>query len=137
MSIPTQMSLAGYIATPPQLRTTSQDTARMYVRVGVEHFRKEVDGTFTELEPTYHDLVLYGVVAEKAHEQFRPGDCFIASGFIREFEDPKIEGLIREEFVARKIGHDSARATYEVQRRHLTAATEAEPAAAVTPAIGA
>jgi hypothetical protein len=131
------MSLAGYIATPPSISYTRKGDARMHTRVGVEHYRKEVDGTYTPLEPTYHDLVLFGPVAEKAYDQFQPGDCFIASGHIHEFEDSKVEGLIREEFVARKIGHDAARSTYEVQRRNLDTAAEPSTATAAAPAIGA
>ena len=47
MSIPTQMSLSGFVATDPQLTHTRDDVARCYMRIGVEHSRKETDGTFT------------------------------------------------------------------------------------------
>jgi hypothetical protein len=38
MPIPTQMSLAGFIATAPQLNFTGNGAARFYARIGVEHF---------------------------------------------------------------------------------------------------
>ena len=59
MTIPIQMSLHGFIAAAPQINFTSKGTARFYARVGVEHYRKETDGSFTKLEPTFHDLVAY------------------------------------------------------------------------------
>lgn len=52
------MSLAGFIASTPQLNFTGSGVARFYARVGVEHARKEPDGSITQLDPTFHDLVL-------------------------------------------------------------------------------
>lgn len=49
MTIPTQMSLPGFMATAPQLNFTGNGVARFYARVGVEHDRKETDGSFTKL----------------------------------------------------------------------------------------
>ena len=66
MTIPTQMRLAGFIASVPQLTFTCNGVARFYARIGVEHARKETDGTFTSIEPTFHDLVLYRASAERA-----------------------------------------------------------------------
>ena len=118
MTIPTQMSLSGFIASNPQLTFTSNGVSRFYARVGVEHARKEPDGSFTALEPTFHDLVLYRTPAERAYAQFRKGDQFVASGFIQEYDTEKEGATIRrEEFVARRIGHDASRTKYEVVRR--------------------
>jgi hypothetical protein len=47
MAIPTQMSLHGFIATAPQISFSGSGAARFYARIGVEHFRKETDGSFT------------------------------------------------------------------------------------------
>lgn len=117
MSIPTQMSLNGFIVSDPQLTHTSTGAARFYARIGVEHARKEPDGTFTPLEPSFHDLVLYRAPAERAYARFRKGDSFIASGYVNEY-DVERDGrkVPREEFVARRIGHDTARTRYEVDR---------------------
>ena len=59
MTIPTQISLPGFIATAPQLNFTGNGVARFYARVGVEHNHKETDGSYTQLESTFHDLVCY------------------------------------------------------------------------------
>jgi len=114
MSIPTKMSLVGFIANEPDLHFTDAGTAYCRLRVGVEHWRKEVDGSFTPLEPTFHDMVSFEATARETYARFRPGDSFIASGYVHEFETRT--GEIREEFVARKIGHNANRTDYAVMR---------------------
>lgn len=117
MTIPAQMSLHGFIATAPQLNFTGNGGARFYARVGVEHYRKETDGSFTKLDSTFHDMVAYAKTAERAYAKFKVGDNFVASGYISEYEvDRNGQAEAREEFVARRIGHDLARTKYEVDR---------------------
>jgi len=117
MTIPTQMSLQGFIATAPQLTFTGNGTARFYARIGVEHFRKETDASYTKLESTFHDMVMFKATAERAYARFRVGDSFVASGYVHEYDLEK-QGQIeaREEFVARRVGHDTARTRYDVDR---------------------
>ncbi|EGD42830.1 single-stranded DNA-binding protein [Nocardioides sp. NPDC057772] len=118
MTIPTQMSLTGFIATTPQLTFTQSGIARFYARVGVDHYRREADGAWTKLDPTFHDLVMFRNKAEKAYERFRPGDHIVASGYVHEFTRER-NGLeeTHEQFVAKQMGHDAAKTKYEVQRR--------------------
>jgi len=117
MTIPIQMSLPGFIATAPQLNFTGNGAARFYARIGVEHYRKEADGSFAKLDSTFHDLVAYAKTAERAYARFKVGDNFVASGYINEYElDRSGQAEAREEFVARRIGHDVARTRYEVDR---------------------
>ncbi|HAS31757.1 MAG: single-stranded DNA-binding protein [Microbacterium sp.] len=117
MAIRTQQSLTGFIATDPQLTYTEKGEARFYARVGQENYRRETDGSFTKLEPDFHNLVIYRASAERAYERFAKGDSFVAEGYAHEYsytrDGQQIEG---EEFVAKKIGHDTARTTYEVAR---------------------
>lgn len=136
MSIPTQMSLAGFIATVPDLHFAKSGAPRFHARVGCEHFRKEVDGSFTKLDPTFHDLVIFKDTALAAYERFKKGDSFLASGYIHEYEvESNGTTVIRDEFVARRIGHDTKRTTYEVRRREVQ--PTAPPVASVpTPAVG-
>ncbi len=117
MTIPTQMSLQGFIASAPQLTFTGNGVARFYARIGVEHFRKETDASYTKLESTFHDMVIFKATAERAYARFRVGDSFVASGYIHEYELEK-QGQFeaREEFVARRVGHDTARTRYDVDR---------------------
>jgi len=124
MAIHTQDSLTGFIASDPQLNFTTRGDARFYARIGQEHYRRNSDGTFTQVEPTFHDLVLYRASAERAYVRFAKGDNFVAEGYIHTFEYERDGQSIQgEEFVAKKIGHDVARTSYEVDRTpHATPA---------------
>ena len=139
MSIPTQLSLHGYIATSPELTKTRNGVHRFRARIGIERFRKEADGSFTRLDPDYCDLVAFDTAAERAFARFRVGDSFVASGYINEYEVTRDgQPVTREEFVARRIGHDLARTNYEVVRRQPKPSEPAPPAVteAVDHAIG-
>jgi len=118
MSVRTQQSLTGYIASDPQLTFTSHGDARFYARVGQEQFRRLDDGTFEKTGVEYTDMVQYRKAAERAYEQFRKGDNFVAEGYTHEYDQPQPDGTVehREEFVAKKLGHDTARTTYAVDR---------------------
>ncbi|TAM70262.1 MAG: single-stranded DNA-binding protein [Microbacteriaceae bacterium] len=133
MAIHTQESFTGFIASDPQLSHTGKGEARFYARVGQEHYRKEPDGSFTELETTFHDLVAYRATAERAHERFAKGDSFVAEGYTHSFEYERDGQTVQgEEFVAKKIGHDLARTSYDVDRspRNTRAAEGEAPAPA-------
>lgn len=139
MSIPTQMSLVGFIASDPDLHFTAAGAEYLRVRVGVEQWRREVDGSFTKLDPTFHDMVAFESTAREAYARFRKGDSFVASGYIHEYEVERREGsVIKEEFVARKIGHNVNKTAYEVQRRQLESTVPAPRTSATptSPAIG-
>ncbi|GAA1615950.1 MULTISPECIES: single-stranded DNA-binding protein [Actinomycetes] len=134
MAIQTQESLSGFIASDPQLRETSKGDARFYARIGKEHFRREDDGSFTQIETSYHHMVMFGRSADHAHAKFAKGDNFIAEGYTRpvsyERNGQNVEG---EEFVAKKIGHDTARTRYDVDRTPRRAALEREATAFEAP----
>lgn len=140
MSIPTKMSLAGFIATVPDLHFSKSGNPRFHARVGCEHYRKEADGSFTKLDPTFHDLVIFNDTALTAYHRFHKGDSFLATGYIHEYEvESGDTSVIRAEFVARRIGHDSQRTRYAVERRRTHEQTVTEPsieAAQAPPAIG-
>lgn len=125
MAIRTQESFSGFIASDPQLSYTAKGEARFYARVGQEHYRKEPDGSFSELDPTFHDLVAYRATAERAHERFAKGDSFVADGYTHPYEYERDRETVQgEEFVAKKIGHDLARTRYAVDRSRTPRAVE-------------
>lgn len=127
MAIRTQESFSGFIASDPQLRYTTRGEARFYARVRQEHYRKEPDGTFTELDPTFHDLVAYRATAERAQERFAKGDSFVAEGYTHPYEYERDGETVQgEEFVAKKVGHDLARTSYEVTRARSQRSVEQE-----------
>ena len=81
MALHTQQSLSGFIASEPQQSVTENGDTRFYVRIGQPHFRREEDGTFSELEPSFHDLVTYRATADRALARFAKGDSFVAEGY--------------------------------------------------------
>ncbi len=118
MTIRTRMSLHGFIATDPYLHFSENGVARFCARVGVRQFRQSPVGSTTQVEPTFHDLVILRKIAERADEAFRKGDTLVATGHINENPYERHgRRIVREEFVARHIGHDLVLTTYVVDRK--------------------
>ena len=121
MAIPTREALSGFIATDPQLTETSNGGHRFYARVGIEQFQRNDDGSFTQLESEFTNIVMFDKAAKRAAEKFQKGDNFIAEGRSNVHE---YQGEQREQFIASRIGHDNNLTTYAVERR--SAEREAE-----------
>ncbi|MCC5781996.1 single-stranded DNA-binding protein [Kocuria sp. CCUG 69068] len=134
MAIRTQQSFSGFVASDPQLSHTESGDARLFMKVGKEHYRQEDDGSFTQTETTFHNLVAFKAAAEQGHERLAKGDKFVAEGYVREYtyqrDGQNIEG---EEFVARRLGHDMARTRYDVDRTPRRTAPERDSAAFTAP----
>ncbi|WP_022880578.1 single-stranded DNA-binding protein [Gryllotalpicola ginsengisoli] len=127
MALHTQESLSGFIASDPQLTYTERGDARLYVKIGQEHYRKEQDGSFTQTETTFHDLVAFKKTAERAHDRLAKGDSFVAEGYTHPYEYERDGETVQgEEFVAKKVGHDLARTSYEVTRARSRRSVEQE-----------
>ena len=126
MAIHTQESLSGFIASEPHLSFTEKGDARLFVKIGQEHYRRENDGSFTQTETTFHDLVAFRKTAERAHQRFAKGDKFVAEGYTHHYDrtDDNGQTIKVEEFVAKKIGHDLARTRYTVDRPRRTPETD-------------
>jgi len=136
MAIQTQESLSGFIATDPQLSFNSKGEARFYVRIAQEHFERNPDGSFTQGETTFHGLVMCRRTAERAFQMFAKGDAFVAEGYVRSFTFERDgQTLAGEEFVAKRLGHDSARTAYAVDReqRRIQAVEPPAPVPAAQP----
>ena len=118
MQIKTATSMSGFIASTPQISRMDNGEIRCYIKAGQEHYTRHEDGTFTQEAATFHDLILFRKPAERAIEMFRKGDRFIAEGYLHTYQATSHDGLAeeREEFVARKIGHDSVYTAYQVDR---------------------
>lgn len=135
MTIPTQMSLVGFVVSDPELHFTESGKEFCRVRIGVEQRRREADGAFTKLVPTFHDLVAFESTALETYARFRKGDSFVASGYVHEYEVERT-GTIKEEFVARKIGHNANKTAYEVDRRRMARTAPAPTPPPPSPAVG-
>lgn len=118
MAIKTTESINGFIASEPRLTHPEGGQARFYARIGINHFRREEDGSFTESEPTYHDLIQFGRGAELSAERFRKGDKFLAQGHVRDYTH-LVDGEERtdQQFVTNRLAHDPNLTTYNVHRR--------------------
>lgn len=118
MALKTSQSINGFIASDPRLTFNDDGQARLYARIGINHYRREEDGSFTELEPSFHDLIQFGKGAELSAERFRKGDNFLAQGYVRDYTRV-VDGQERtdEQFVTKRLAHDPNITTYHVERR--------------------
>lgn len=117
MAIRTKESLSGFIASDPQLTFTSAGDARFYARVRQEHFQRQDDGSFTQLDSTFTDLVMFRKSAERAHAQFQKGDGFIAEGETRSYtQNVNGQEVERDQLIASRVGHDNNITNYAVDR---------------------
>ena len=87
-----RQSVSGFVASTPRVGVTEAGKTRMYVRVGQEHWTRNQDGTFTQNEPSFHDLVMFGRAGERAAQAFRKGDRFIAEGAPRQYAHQNPDG---------------------------------------------
>lgn len=92
MALHTQESVSGFIASDPQLTYTGRGDARFYAKIGQEHYRKEPDGSSTQTETTFHDLMAFKKTAERAHDRLAKGDKFVAEGYSREYDRATTDG---------------------------------------------
>ncbi len=84
-TIQTQQAVSGFVASVPQLSFTEKGDARLYMKIGLEHYRREDDNSFTKLETTFHDLIAFKAAAEYGHQKLAKGDNFIADGRVRKY----------------------------------------------------
>ncbi|MCW2752178.1 MAG: single-stranded DNA-binding protein [Aeromicrobium sp.] len=118
MDIKTSQAINGFIASEPKLTYGDDGRARFYARIGMNHFERREDGSFKELEPTFHDLIQFGKAAERSADLFVKGDQFIAQGRVNDFTR-EVDGQPQtdEQFLASRVGHDGTTTRYDVQRR--------------------
>ncbi|MFB7251230.1 single-stranded DNA-binding protein [Microbacterium sp. NPDC056234] len=118
MTIKTQQSISGFIVGNLKLEHTRSGDAKLTARVGQDRFERLDDGDFKRLDPEYFDIVQFRKAAERTFQAFKPGDRFVAEGYVHEYEYENRAGetVPGEEFVVKKIGHDTARTHYNVQR---------------------
>ena len=116
MAITTKESLSGFIASDPDLTFTSNGDARLYARVGQPQARREEDGSFTKLEPTFTDLVMFRKSAERAHAQFQKGDNFIAEGDVHHYPQT-VDGVEGGEGAVRRFPDRSRQQHDHLRRR--------------------
>ena len=87
----------------------------LYACFGQENFQHEEEGSFTKLDPSFGNLVLHRATAERAFKRFTKSDPLVSEDYDYTYERGG-QTIAREEFFAKKIGHDTARTRYDVDR---------------------
>lgn len=129
MTIPIRQSLEGVFLTGLRPGTTRSGIPVLRARVRAQQWRHEGE-TFTPQEPITCDLVVFHESTQRARTRFRPGDAFIASGHVNTYDVTRDGQTVqREEFVARRLGHDAARTRYKVTRTRRRLRPAIAPAA--------
>ena len=131
MTIPIRQSLEGVFLTGLRPGTTRTGLPVLRARVRAHEWQRESE-TSTPGEPVTCDLVVFHASTQRARTRFRPGDAFIAAGHVNVYDVTRNGKTVqREEFVARRLGHDAARTRYKVTRtrRRLHQATAPVPVA--------
>ncbi|MBX3194909.1 MAG: single-stranded DNA-binding protein [Microbacteriaceae bacterium] len=130
MDIKTQASVSGFIVGDARLQQTKTGEPMLTLRVGQERFEAAPGGGFNQLENHYFNLVQFGKAAESTYAMFKPGDRFVAEGYAKNYEFTGRDGgqVTGQDFVVKKIGHDTAWTRYVVDRTPRTE-REAETAA--------
>jgi single-stranded DNA-binding protein len=128
MPIKTSTAVSGFAASAPILSRAENGDTRLFIKLGQEHYTRNPDGSFSQGETTFHDLVMFRRAAERAAAQIEKMDWVVAEGYLHTYTVTDADGQMaeREEFVARKIGHDNARTNYSVERRPRQATIEAD-----------
>ncbi len=116
----------GFVAAEPRLTYNDDGKARLYIRIGINHYERLGSGGYKKLPPTYHDLVQFDRAAELSNDRFIKGDDFVAIGYVRTY-DVTVDGQTRqaEQFVAYRLMHDPNTTAYEVHRRPRTTERDA------------
>lgn len=129
MPIKTQQSLSGFIRGDMELRNTSNGRPMFTAKAGQNQFEHLGQGQFRQLDNEFIPIVQFGNSAKKSFEQFRPGDRFIAEGYTRDYTYTKDgEERTEQQFVVKKIGHDTAWTNYDVHRKEAAPAVDQEAA---------
>ena len=117
MPIPTKPSISGFIRFDPELTFTKDNVARFSAAVGIKQSVQDAAGQWHDVEPYRTRLVMFGPSAERAFDQFKAGDNFIAEGHERTYTQT-VDGkdIERDQFRASRIGHDNNITNYAVDR---------------------
>jgi single-strand DNA-binding protein len=137
-----QVSLTGYVATQPVVRTVTSGASNVTMRVGWTPRRQDrVTGEWTDGNTSYVTVICWRKLATNAAVCLRKGDPVIVKGrlSVRTYEDRQGMQRTAVEVEAATVGHDLSRGVAEFHRiRPQTGLTAAQYAAAGSaPSTGA
>jgi single-strand DNA-binding protein len=124
------ISLTGYIATQPTLRTTRSGVPSLSMRVGwTPRWLDRESGEWTDGPSSFATVQCYRRLAQNAAMSLRTGDAVQVRGkvSVREYEGRNGEKMINVDIDATSIGHDLCRGVAGFSRaRQSTSPTAAE-----------
>ncbi len=129
-----QISLTGYVATQPLIRSTPSGAMNVSMRVAWTPRRQDrVTGEWADGNTSYVTVICWRKLASNAGVCVRKGDPVVVKGrlSIREFDDKQGMRRTAVEVEASSVGHDLSRGVAQFQRvRPQTGMTAVEYAAA-------
>jgi single-strand DNA-binding protein len=129
-----QVSLTGYVATQPQVRTTPSGALNVSMRVAWTPRKQDrMTGEWVDGNTSYVTVICWRKLASNAGVSVRKGDPVVVKGrlSIREFDDKQGVRRTAVEVEASSVGHDLSRGVAQFQRvRPQTGMTAVEFAAA-------
>ncbi len=124
------ISLTGYIATQPTMRTTRTGVPSLSMRVGwTPRWLDRESGEWTDGPSSFATVQCYRRLAQNAAMSLRTGDAVQVRGklSVREYEGRNGEKMINVDIDATSIGHDLCRGVAGFSRaRQSTGPTAAE-----------
>ncbi|HET9895581.1 MAG TPA: single-stranded DNA-binding protein [Streptosporangiaceae bacterium] len=128
-----QISLTGYVATQPVVRTVKSGATNLSMRVAWTPRRQDrVTGEWTDGNTSYVTVICWRRLATNGAVCLRKGDPVVVKGrlSIRTYEDRQGLRKVAVEVEASSVGHDLSRGVAQFQRvRPQTGLTAAEFAA--------
>lgn len=126
------VSMAGRIATDPEMRFTQSGQAVARFRLAVEDRQQNGRGNWETTQTIFHTVTAWGRLAENTVDQLRKGDPIVVAGDLRfrTYQTPEGDRRTATEVNATTLGPDLRLATVEVdrERRNSRAAEAAREA---------
>ncbi len=119
MSQGAYVTLVGFVAQDPNIRTTATGKQLTKVRVGTTpRYRDDESGQWRDGETSYYDVKCWNRLAEHARLSLRKGEPVVVKGKFRigNFEDKDGHRRISVEITADTLGHDLTRGVASYSR---------------------
>ena len=119
MSQGAYVTLVGFVAQDPNIRTTATGKQLTKVRVGTTpRYRDDESGQWRDGETSYYDVKCWNRLAEHARLSLRKGEPVVVKGKFRigNFEDKDGRTRISVEITADTLGHDLTRGVASYSR---------------------
>ena len=132
MSQGAYVTLVGYVAQEPSIRTTKTGKVVTELRVGITpRYRDQATGEWRDSESSYYSVTCWERLAHHVRASMHKGDPVLVKGRFRTatYEDKEGRAKTETRITAETVGHDLSRgiATY-IRQRSKPPATEGDQA---------